>query len=220
MLQPTNILTKRQLQFLDLFSESPLVNNFYLSGGTALCGFYYPFRYSDDLDFFSFEEFSSQSVIIWIRSIKSKLKYKSFDVQQVFNRNLLFLEFADVVFKTEFTYYPFPTSDSGMYKNITVDSVTDIAANKLFTIYQQPRLRDFYDLFVILQDLPEVGLDKLRLLAKAKFDWDIDILQLTSQFLKVTELQDDPVLLEEITRKSVEQFFLEKIQILSKEVIV
>jgi len=49
------ILTKEQQTFLDIISNSSesTMENFYLSGGTALTGFYIPYRYSDDLDFFS-----------------------------------------------------------------------------------------------------------------------------------------------------------------------
>jgi len=47
------ILTKEQITFLELIAEEKMTGGFYLSGGTALVGFYYPYRYSDDLDFFS-----------------------------------------------------------------------------------------------------------------------------------------------------------------------
>ncbi|MDA1079601.1 MAG: nucleotidyl transferase AbiEii/AbiGii toxin family protein [bacterium] len=220
MLKPTKILTSRQLAFLDLFSESQLRNNFYLSGGTALCGFYYPYRYSEDLDFFSLEEFAIQGVVVWLRSIKQKLGFSSFDAQQAFNRNLVFLEFGDETLKTEFTYYPFPTKQLERYKKISVDTPEDIALNKLFTIYQQPRLRDFFDLFVIQRERPDLQLEQLRLGAKAKFDWDIDVVQLGAQILKVKDLQDEPVLLEDISRRSVEVFFLDQIKSLSKEIMI
>ena len=65
----------KQLLFLDLFSDSNLTKNFYLSGGTALTGFYIPYRYSEDLDFFCENEFDIQAVVIFLKSIKNKLNY-------------------------------------------------------------------------------------------------------------------------------------------------
>ncbi len=66
MLQPTNILTPKQVLFLELFNKSPFVHAFYLSGGTALCGFYIPYRYSElwisSLRFIK----TPDCVIIWI----------------------------------------------------------------------------------------------------------------------------------------------------------
>ena len=57
MKQPS-ILTPAQQQFLTLFAQSsPLAKQFYLTGGTALAAFYLQHRYSEDLDFFSDQEF-------------------------------------------------------------------------------------------------------------------------------------------------------------------
>ncbi|OGK38910.1 hypothetical protein A3F34_02045 [Candidatus Roizmanbacteria bacterium RIFCSPHIGHO2_12_FULL_44_10] len=206
MLKPTKILTEKQLSFLKLFSTSPLTKSFYLSGGTALCGFYIPYRYSEDLDFFSEAEFDVQSILVWLKSIKNQLKYSAFDIQTSFNRNLIFLEFGSETLKLEFTYYPFPAKASQKYINITLDSIEDIALNKLFTIYQNPRLRDFMDLFMIMKE-KKFDFEKLRLDAKVKFDWDIEMIQLGSQLLKVTERKDIPVLVGKFNYNEMEDFF-------------
>ncbi len=207
MLIPTNILSERQLQFLDLFSNSPLTKDFYLSGGTALCGFYIPYRYSEDLDFFSETEFEIQSILIWLKSVQSQLGYTTYDVQTSFNRNLIFLEFDTETLKTEFTYYPFPTKSRGQYKNLSIDSIEDIALNKLFTIYQNPRLRDYMDLYEILQKNTIYDFSQLRINAKTKFDWDIEVIQLGSQLLKVIDRTDTPVLVAEFDYSAMEKFF-------------
>lgn len=82
----------------------------------------------------------------------------------------------------------------------------DIALNKLFTIYQKSRLRDFMDLFMIIQKY-DYEFAKLRLDAKMKFDWDIDPIQLGSQLIKVTERKDVPILVESFDYKKMEKFF-------------
>ncbi len=190
-LKPTAILTPRQLLFLDTFSHSTIHKQFILSGGTALCGFYIPYRLSEDLDFFSQSEFDIQDVVIWMHSIKSTLLFESFDVQQSFNRNLIFLRFADETLKTEFTYYPFPSKKLHVYQGMSIDSIEDIALNKLFTIYQTPRLRDYMDLYKIcLRE--QCSLSQLRIDAKTKFDWNIDPIQLGTQLHLVHEQSDMP----------------------------
>lgn len=218
MLKPTKILTEKQLRFLELYSESLLTKSFYLSGGTALCGFYIPYRYSEDLDFFSESEFDVQSILVWLKSVKNQLKYDSFDIQTSFNRSLIFLEFASETLKTEFTYYPFPTKASQEYLNVTIDSLEDIALNKLFTIYQNPRLRDFMDLFKIMQK-KKFDFGQLRLDAKAKFDWDIEMIQLGGQLLKVTERKDTPVLVGEFDYEEMEAFLKDIAVSLQNEVL-
>lgn len=218
MLKPTNILTKRQLTFLELFSKSALKDTFYLSGGTALCGFYIPYRYSEDLDFFSKEEFNSQDIIIWMKSVQGALDFRSFDLQTSFNRNLIFLEFAEETLKTEFTYYPFSSKAMEKYLDVQIDSLEDIALNKLFTIYQNPRLRDYIDLYMIIQE-KQFDFAKLRIDAKIKFDWNIDPIQLGSQLLKVKERKDIPRLIESFDYKKMEKFYEDIASTLGKEVL-
>ena|SRR3989344_4433840 len=208
MLNPTNILTPLQLSFLDVFGGSFLKEKFYLSGGTALCGFYIPYRYSEDLDFFSEDEVDTEEVLVWLKSVQNQLNFRSIDIQTSFNRNLIFLEFEKEMFKTEFTYFPFPSKGSDTYKNVTVDSIEDIALNKLFTIYQNPRLRDYMDLYMISRE-KEISFETLRKEAKVKFDWHIDPIQLGTQLLRVSEKKDVPILVGDFDYLGMEAFFKE-----------
>lgn len=218
MLKPTKILTSTQRTFLSLLGKSKHSSHFTLSGGTALCGFFIPYRYSEDLDFFSKEEFDIQQVVVWIKSIKKTIAYTSFDIQTAFNRNLIFLNFNKKQLKTEFTYFPFPSKNTQKYMDISVDSLEDIALNKLFALYQQPRLRDYMDFYMITKT-DEYKLDQLRVNAKTKFDWDIDPIQLGSQFLRVTEFQDKPNTIGTFPYKQMEQFFRNSATSLSSEIL-
>lgn len=219
MLKPTDILDKRQKKFLELFSDSNLNNHFYLTGGTALCGFYIPYRYSEDLDFFSQDEFPLDAITVYIRSIKEFLDFNSYDIQTVFNRNLVFLEFSDSTLKTEFTYFPFPAKDnSNSYQSVALDSLEDIALNKLFTIYQKPRLRDFMDLFKILQETA-LSFNQLIADSKVKFDWHIDPVQLGSQLLKVKDKKDVPRLAGDFSYSTMEEYFQELAAQLGEKIV-
>lgn len=204
----TKVLTKTQLLFLNLFSNSQLVNDFYLTGGTALTGFYIPYRLSEDLDFFSEKEFEVLEVVSFLKSIKDRIGYKEIDINTSFNRNLIFLKFDEFVLKTEFTYFPFPPIDeSNKHQGLKVDSELDIAVNKLFTIYQNPRSRDFVDLYMLCKKRGFV-IKNLIKKAKAKFDWHVDLLKLGSQFLLATDLKDHPHLLIKLDEKNWQDFFI------------
>lgn len=206
------VLTPTQINFLSLFGQEKLISEkFYLSGGTALCEFYIPYRLSDDLDFFSENEVDIEEVVTFIRSIKNRLKFNSFDIQTSFNRNLIFLDFQnEETLKTEFTFYPFIQIETPKIVNgIKIDSIVDIAVNKLFTIYQKPRSRDFIDLYMIVQK-EGFRLDDLIKKASVKFDWSIDYIQLGTQFLESKELKDYPRLLTDLSDSDWQDFFIEE----------
>jgi len=218
-MKPTSILTQTQLNFLNLFSESGLTKDFYLSGGTALTGFYFPYRFSEDLDFFSEKEFDIQTVTVFLKSVKGQLGYHQLDINSSFNRNLIFLKFKNEILKTEFTYYPFPQAiNPSKYKNISIDSLEDIATNKLFTIYQKPRSRDFIDLYTICQK-ESLSIPYLIKKAKVKFDWHVDPIKLGTQFLLCQEVKDFPNLIVKINESDWQDFFLNEAKKLNSQIL-
>ncbi|OIO50052.1 MAG: hypothetical protein COV41_03005 [Candidatus Brennerbacteria bacterium CG11_big_fil_rev_8_21_14_0_20_43_10] len=213
------ILTIHQDRFLKLFSDSSLSKTFYFTGGTALAHFYLRHRYSEDLDFFCEKEFHAQTISVFLKSTQKKLRFLSVDFQKTFNRNLYHIKFPKGVLKVEFTYFPFsqiqkPKAQSG----ILVDSLVDIAANKLFTINQNPRGRDYYDLYYIFQK-KHFRFEQLRQLAKIKFDWHIDPLQLGSQLNRVEEFLDDPILTQRIPNRKISAFFHAQAQMLKSQIL-
>lgn len=212
------IINNHQEDFLKLFASSPLSKQFYFSGGTALSYFYLNHRFSEDLDFFSKDEFDPQQIAIFLKSIKDKLGYKNIDYQQSFNRNIYQLRFNKDFLKIEFTYFPFSQIEKPNKKEgILVDSLIDIGANKLFTINQNARGRDYFDLYFIAKK-QKVTLEKLRMLAKVKFDWHIDPLHLGTQLNRVTEFIDDPILKKKIDKQKVDRYFQSEASKLGKEI--
>lgn len=202
------ILTSQQELALKLIAGTDLAKGFYFSGGTALAQYYLQHRKSEDLDFFSEVEFDPQAISVILKSLQSRLGFESYDYQNSFNRNLYFLRFSDdYVLKLEFTFYPFSQVEPPTHKDgLLVDSVIDIATNKLFTIAQKPRGRDYFDLFTIIQKYGFTT-EQLRMLAKQKFDWHIDPLQLGTRFDEVDKHLDDPILIGKFDTKEVITFF-------------
>lgn len=206
------ILSANQVKILTVIAESPAIaEKFYLTGGTALAEYYLQHRLSEDLDFFSENEFNPMDVYVWWQAQAKKLGIKKIKTETSFNRNLFFLTLADKeVIKTEFTYFPFPRIKKLRKKGgLQIDSLLDIAVNKVFTIYQRSRARDYIDLYLICQQ-EKFKIKDLIKQAKVKFDWHIDYLQLGSQFLLVTKAVDMPKMIIDLPNKDWKKFFLEE----------
>ena len=215
-----SILSDNQKKVLDFLSkEKSVCDKFYLTGGTALAEFYLSHRLSEDLDFFAEEEFDPQNVSVVFKKIQNNIGIKNIKFEQSFNRNLFFLELENDLIKTEFTYFPFPRIEKkNKIGELFIDSLLDIAVNKIFTIYQKPRSRDFIDLYFILQK-EKWGMEDLVKQAQIKFDHYIDPLQLGAQFLKVKELKDYPRMIIEIDEKTWQTFFLEEAKKMEKQIL-
>lgn len=213
------ILSEKQRIILDLIGrDKKICGSFYLTGGTALAEFYLHHRLSEDLDFFAEQEFDTQMIFVFFKKIQKAANIKKIDLQQSFNRNLFFLHLNKEIIKTEFTFFPFPRIERKLKRGeLFIDSLQDIAVNKLFTIYQRPRARDFIDLYSIL------GKNKWRMVdlikkAKIKFDWHIDPLQLGARFLQAEEIKDYPRMLVRIKPSEWQSFFRQEAKKLGKQI--
>lgn len=217
------ILTPEQLNFLEFIQREPqIVKRFYLTGGTALAEFHLKHRLSEDLDLFTEEQEVNQRLIeTFLRKISGELgisKIKKSQFLGLVNYLLIFRNKKKL--KVDFNYYPFPRIEKGIvYKNLKIDSLHDIAANKVHTIFMRTQIRDFVDLYFIMKNY-EYSLEKLILDAKAKFDWDIDKITLGSQFVKIKEIgQGYPKMLVPFNKKEMENFFLRLAKSLKKEIL-
>lgn len=213
------ILTVIQKKALRCIAADAVVkNNFYLSGGTALAGYYLHHRLSEDLDFFSENEIDIQWLNALSGKIKSALGASKKDLQRSFNRNLVFFTIGKTMLKTEFTYYPFTQiKKSIIADNLHIDSLLDIAVNKFFTIYQQPASRHFIDLFCILQS-SSIKWSDLAKLARIKFDTVIDPLQLGSQLITANTIGQLPHMIIPVKDASWRLFFLQKAKDLKNKI--
>lgn len=214
------ILNNEQKRLLDaIIKDKQICEQFYLTGGTALAEFFLWHRLSEDLDFFSENEFDISAVNVFFAKNRKSLKIKEIEYQQSFNRNLFFVTFAGGIVKTEFTFFPFPRIEKKIKKgNLFVDSVIDMAVNKIFTIYQRPRSRDFIDLYCINQKYG-FKIDDLLLKAKIKFDFHIDNLQLGSRFLLASEVKDYPKMIIKINHKKWQDYFANEALILGEKIL-
>ena len=215
------ILTSEQKKVLELFSkEKYLIKRFYFTGGTPLSYFYLGHRLSEDLDFFSEkEEVDLPSIERFIGKIKQKLKLLKIDYRNFLGLHTFYLFFSkNKYLKVDFNYYPFPRIEKGIkFKNLEIESIYDIGVDKVHTVVLKPRARDFIDIYFIIK---EKGYDFKELLmqAKAKFDWDISLIELGARFLEASKLTDYPRMLKKIDHKEWKDFFLNEAKKLEKEV--
>lgn len=73
---------------------------------------------------------------------------------------------------------------------------------------------------LIHQKQTDLTIEKLIGLARIKFDFHIDFLQLGANITKVVDLKDDPILKTKIDYKVIQNFFLSEAAKLKRKIIV
>lgn len=211
------IFTKEQQVILDeVNNNSYLCKEFYFTGDTALSHIYLNHRYSDDLDFFTSRRFDPQTVITLLTewSMRHKFTFISEFIEVVLR---IQLSFGNNIVKLDFGYYPYKQLGKGTnYKNIIIDSLLDIAVNKLQTITRRTEVKDFVDLYFLLQ---KFSLWDLREGVKIKFNMDIEPLILGSDMLLVDEFEHLPKMIEPLTIKQLKSFIREQAQKLGRQAV-
>lgn len=204
------ILTPFQTKLLNILASDPYISKrFYFTGGTVLSEFYLQHRLSEDFDLFSEKEVYLPPVVSFLTKIKYRVAIVEREHRPFMGLHSFMLHLKDGgKFKIDFNFYPYPRINIGKkYKNLHIDSLYDIAVNKVHTMFMKPRARDFVDLYFIFRQT-DFKLERLILDAKAKFDWHIDPLLLGSQMRKVSILKDLPRMLKPFDEKKMESFFL------------
>ena len=207
------ILTPIQRRFLDLVqAENYLTRKYYWTGGTVLSEIYLHHRDSEDIDLFTDKgEIHLPSIKDFIGMSGAKLGAKGISYTRFLGLHTFVFGFPDdSQLKVDFNYYPFPRiNTSKKWGKIAIDSVEDIAVNKVHTISVKPRSRDFIDLYFLLKDKKwELSLPRLISLAKIKFDWDINPLQMGENLAKVVTVKDLPRMLVPFDQKEMENYLL------------
>lgn len=220
-LAPGAGLTPRQEQLLDLaVGEAYFIETFYLSGGTALASWYLHHRESYDLDFFSDHPFDYDKISRWFRFYRERLGYDSMQIDEDYGFLTVRLRYPGrEVLKVDFNNYSRIRMQKGMHwRGLEIDSLRDIAVNKLFTLATIPRTRDYVDVFFILSQ-HTMKLSSLLSDAEKKFREKVDPLQLMKNFLKVGEYKDLPIMRKSFDQKDMHRFFFSLARSLKKDIL-
>lgn len=215
----TSLLTPIQKRFLALVLKEPyLLKRFYWTGGTVLAEFYLKHRESEDIDLFSEQEIHLASINKFISVSAAKLRATRVGHRRFLGLHTYLYRLPGSTLKVDFNYYPFPRINLGRtWNGLPVDSLEDIAVNKIQTISTKARARDFVDLYFIFKK-ENFSLERLVSLSKAKFDWNIDRVQLGETLSRVVTYHDLPMMLVPFDRKDMENFFLRLAKSLETEI--
>src|SRR3989338_9291298 len=167
-------LDSTQINFLKEFSKSPLKNQFYWTGGTALAYFHLQHRVSLDIDFFSDEKFNYEDVIKFIRHFSQKYGLKNIEEKKIYDRWEFFLKNGKTI-RVEFVHYDFkPLKSRKKWQDILIDSLDDMAANKTLAMIDRNEPKDIFDIYFLLTK-SKFTPKKLLNLVKKKFGIDFSL---------------------------------------------
>lgn len=159
--------TPLQRFILDEFANNPrLIKQFYFTGGTALSGIFLHHRESEDLDFFTENDFENS---------------------------------------VDFAIYPYKRLGKGqIIGKVRVDSLKDIAVNKLQTVTSRTEIKDFVDLFFLLK---KFTIWDLIYGVKYKFNLELDLVWLGADFLKAEKFEYLPKMLKPLDLSDLKSFY-------------
>ncbi|MCL4382425.1 MAG: nucleotidyl transferase AbiEii/AbiGii toxin family protein [Patescibacteria group bacterium] len=213
-----SILTPEQKTILDGIRTNDFIReNFYFTGGTALSEFYLHHRYSEDIDIFSEKKFDPQIIISFMDSLSEEYHFK-YQVETIETVNMFFLDFGKEPFlKIDFNNYSYKRVEKSILQDgIYVDSLLDIAINKLSTIIRRTDIKDFVDLYYLE---PQFGLWDLIEGVRIKFHQEIEAYNLSSDFLKVEDFETLPKMIKPLTLDKIKNFFREKAKELGRTAV-
>lgn len=186
------ILDNIQRKILTSVCKIPELEFFYLTGGTALSAFYLYHRKSHDLDFFTSEEELIPSIS---HKIADHLGKEGFEVEKT--RGLhSFTELAVsspddstiIHIALDSPYRLEELQQSKDYEGLKIDSLRDLAANKLLTVFGRANLRDFVDVYFLVKE----KFGKKELIEDAtKKDPGFDLYWLGTAMERINEFSDD-----------------------------
>jgi len=186
------ILERIQKEVLNCLREIPEAIAFYLTGGTALSAFYLHHRKSNDLDFFTTTE---ELILPFSLKIEQTLKAKGFRTERARGfRSFVELfvhspEGSTIIHIALDSPFRFEQPrDIKDFPGLKVDSLIDIASNKILTLFGRATLRDFVDVYFLIKE----RLTKSELIEKAKIkDPGFDLYWLGVAFDRVNDFSDD-----------------------------
>lgn len=201
--------TKDQRIFLDTLRQYPaILQKFYLTGGTALAACYYNHRFSEDIDLFTSELFDHTWIIKDMKEIAKQLHAKTQQTKIFDSLQYILTYSSGSQLKVEFVPYRFDQIEKPLLiDGLSVDSIEDIAVNKLLAINQRTASKDFVDLFYILK---RFTLWDLRIGVEHKFGMEMEPLYISSLLKKADELTDLPIMKKKLTLEQLKTFFLKE----------
>lgn len=206
----------QQKAFDIIAADSTIQKDFYFTGGTALAVFHFGHRYSEDLDFFSYSAVPTDITNPLIQSVSTALG-TSVQYTQIHDVHIYKLVKNDkLVLKIDFAKYPYKRIEDGsLYQSISIDSVRDIGANKIAAISIRKEIKDFVDLYFILQTYTIWDLLQAY---SIKFSMELDLILFTANLLTIEEFDYLPKMTSDISLSTIKKYFLNTADRLGKSI--
>jgi predicted nucleotidyltransferase component of viral defense system len=201
----TTILPQQTQETVELLKNIGILKNFYLSGGTA-CALHLGHRLSEDLDFFTPDEFDVKRLRDALLEGK-KLQMLSEDKNTfhcIFNKTRL-----------SFLRYKYPMLESySRYKHINVSSLIDVLCTKLDTISARGSKKDFIDVYCAIQSKRYALSDIITAFQKKYkgIDYSLPHIMKGLVYFEDAEEEEMPVMKSDVEWKKVKAFFVGEVR--------
>ncbi len=201
------VLTKLQEDVLKNFFTQQIGKSYFLTGGTALSGFYFYHRESIDLDLFTFETIEIEPVrqVFEIIAKKAHLSLDHRVATEGYHKFFLTGRNEELkidLVKDQKVHF----GSINTFGNIRVDSIENIGSNKITAIFGRTEAKDFIDLYFILQK-KLFTFHKLLQDSKKK-DLGLSEFYLAHMLLEVKNLKNFPQMLTPFNKKSMKNYFV------------
>ncbi|SRR3989338_1748312 len=206
--QTNKILTPLQLKLLTDFFDQNLSKDYFLTGGTALAGFYLFHRKSVDLDLFTHIPLDPLA----LESTIAALAKENNGEHQILNASKnsflsLVVKTANESVKVDFvSEVPVQFGKHELFGKVRVDSIENIAVNKITAVFGRSAPKDFVDLYFLLK---RKKYDLYNLVEKAKKkDLGLSEFYLAGALSDIQNVTTLPEMLVPLTQEELEKFFL------------
>lgn len=206
MAETPNILTPLQRDFLNAFFARSVAETFFLTGGTALAAFHLHHRYSEDVDLFTLDRDALEAIEREIPALAHEIGCTwSMKVKATDFRAILFHRSPESSLKIDLVRgVGAQFGEHERFGNIVVDSMFNIAVNKVTAVFGRTAAKDFVDLYFLLRR--GFNLDELMRLAKEK-DLGFSEFYFAGSLDQIGHVQDLPRMIEPVTLEELRAFF-------------
>ena len=200
-------LTKLQEEALQSFFAQPIGASYFLTGGTALSGFYFCHRESIDLDLFTFESIEIEPVrqIFEVIADKANLSLDHRVATEGYHKFFLIGKNDELkidLVKDQKVHF----GDIKIFDKTRVDSIENIGSNKVTAIFNRTEAKDFIDLYFILKK-KLFTFQKLLKDAKKK-DLGLNEFYFAHMLLEVKNLKNFPKMFIPFNKDEMESYFV------------
>ncbi len=205
-MQMPSLLTPLQHDFLKAFFELSAAESFFLTGGTALAEYYLHHRYSEDLDLFTLDHDALDAIEREIPNLANRIGSSwSIKVKVADFRMVIVERPPELALKIDLVRDAGPQfGDRQRFGSITADSMLNIAVNKVTAVFGRTAVKDFVDLYFLLQR--GYTLEQLMRMAKEK-DLGFTEFYFAGSLQQIQQIHSLPQMIQPLTLEELRAFY-------------